>query len=305
LIRSAAPRIFSSNHEETHMTPDAFASLRKTIDTSFGRIATYECGSGPAALFVHGYPLSAYHWRHQLAALSDIRRCIAVDLLGLGYTEPLPGTRVGYPEQARMLSEVADVLGLEAFDLIGNDSGGSISQLLAVAAPERIRSLTLTNCEVGENNPPAALVPLVETARAGQLPGLFDAMSRDLEAARGGFAAVFARPELAISAERLAYDVAPLLASEPRRRWLVEYLLELSPDVTLGVLPDLERFERPVLLVWGDDDPYMPVASARWLEAHVPGVRRLVLVEGGKLFFPEEEHALLNAELRTFWQTEA
>ena len=65
-----------------------------------------------------------------------------------------------------------------------------------------------------------------------------------------------------------------------------------------------ERFERPVLVVWADADAYMPVASARWLEAHVPGVERVVIVPGGKLFFPEEEHALLNRELRAFWSVE-
>ena len=130
---------------------------------------------------MHGYPLSAYHWRHQMTALADIRRCVAVDLLGLGYTEPAPDARVGYPEQARMLAEVADVLGLDELDLIGNDSGGSISQLLAVSAPGRIRSLTLTNCEVAENNPPAALVPIIEIARAGQLPALFESIVHDVE----------------------------------------------------------------------------------------------------------------------------
>ena len=40
-----------------------------------------EAGSGPVALFVHGVLLNGHVWRHQLAGLSDVRRCIAVDLL--------------------------------------------------------------------------------------------------------------------------------------------------------------------------------------------------------------------------------
>jgi haloalkane dehalogenase len=285
------------------MEPSEFAQLRKMIDTPFGRIATYEMGRGPAALFVHGYPLSAYHWRHQMQALADVRRCVAVDLLGLGYSEPDPEARVGYPEQARMLAALADALGLEGFDLVGNDSGGSISQLLAVSAPERIRTLTLTNCEVAENNPPAALVPIIEIARAGQMPAMFEAIVGDVEGARAALASAFARPEVAITPERLAYDIAPLLASQERRRRLGEYLTELSPDATLGIVPALERFDRPVLVVWADADDFMPVASARWLEAHIPGVERLVIVPGAKLFFPEEEHELLSGELRAFWTT--
>jgi pimeloyl-ACP methyl ester carboxylesterase len=283
------------------MTPNEFAQLRKMIDTPLGRVASYERGRGPAALFVHGYPLSAYHWRHQLEALADVRRCIAVDLLGLGYTEPLPEVGVAYPDQARMLLAVADVLGLEQFDLIGNDSGGSIAQLVAVAHPERIRTLTLTNCEVAENNPPAALMPIIEIARAGNMPAMLASIIGDVAAARAALAQTFARPELTITAERLAYDLAPLLASDDRKRRLNEYLTSLSQEVTLGIVPALERFERPVLVVWAEDDVLMPVHSARWLEAHVPGVERVVVVPGAKLFFPEEEHALLNRELRAFW----
>jgi pimeloyl-ACP methyl ester carboxylesterase len=59
-----------------------------------------------------------------------------------------------------------------------------------------------------------------------------------------------------------------------------------------------------VLVVWADADDFMPVASARWLEANVPGVKRLVIVPDGKLFFPEEEHELLSRELRAFWNGE-
>jgi pimeloyl-ACP methyl ester carboxylesterase len=283
------------------MNPNEFAALRKMIDTGFGRIATYEMGSGPAALFVHGYPLSAYHWRHQLTALADVRRCIAVDLLGLGYSEPAPGVTVDYREQAKMLLELADVLGLDAFDLVGNDSGGSISQIVAVSAPERIRTLTLTNCEVAENNPPAALVPIIEIARQGQMPAMFESIVHDVVAARAALATSFAKPETSITPERLAYEITPLLSSETRRRFANEYLTALSPEVTLEIVPALQRFERPVLVVWADGDPFMPVASARWLEAHVPGVQQVVIVPGAKLFFPEEEHQLLSHELRAFW----
>ncbi len=134
---------------------------------------------------------------------------------------------------------------------------------------------------------------------------MFESIVHDVEGARAALASAFAKPEVAITLDRLAYDIAPLLSSEDRKRWIAEYLTELSPDVTLGIVPELERFERPVLVVWADDDDYMPVASARWLEAHVPGVRRVVIVPGGKLFFPEEEHELLSAELRTFWEGEA
>ena len=55
---------------------------KRSVATASGRIAYAEAGSGPVALFVHGVLLNGHLWRHQLAALSDMRRCIALDLLG-------------------------------------------------------------------------------------------------------------------------------------------------------------------------------------------------------------------------------
>ena len=71
------------------MTDETLARTR-TIETPSGQIAYTETGSGPVALFVHGVLLNKHLWRHQLAGLSDIRRCIAVDLLAHGDTEIRP-----------------------------------------------------------------------------------------------------------------------------------------------------------------------------------------------------------------------
>ena len=61
-----------------------------SVETPSGRISYASAGSGPVALFVHGVVLNKHLWRHQLAGLSDIRRCIAVDLLAHGDTEIAP-----------------------------------------------------------------------------------------------------------------------------------------------------------------------------------------------------------------------
>src|SRR5438105_7845774 len=71
-----------------------------SIQTSSGRISYIEAGSGPVALFVHGVLLNKHLWRRQLAGLSDIRRCIAVDLLAHGDTEIEPGQDVSVTANA-------------------------------------------------------------------------------------------------------------------------------------------------------------------------------------------------------------
>ena len=54
---------------------------QRSVETTSGRINYIERGKGPVALFVHGVLLNSHLWRHQLADLSDFRRCIALDLL--------------------------------------------------------------------------------------------------------------------------------------------------------------------------------------------------------------------------------
>jgi pimeloyl-ACP methyl ester carboxylesterase len=65
---------------------------QRSVQTASGRISYTEQGAGPVALFVHGVLLNGHLWRNQLEHLSDIRRCIAVDLLAHGDTEIAPGS---------------------------------------------------------------------------------------------------------------------------------------------------------------------------------------------------------------------
>src|ERR1700733_16002207 len=114
------------------------------VETPSGRISYASAGSGPVALFVHGVVLNKHLWRHQLAELSDIRRCIALDLLAHGDTEIPPNQDVSVTANAKMLKEFLDALHIDQVDLVGNDSGGGIAQIFAALYPERVRSLTLT-----------------------------------------------------------------------------------------------------------------------------------------------------------------
>src|SRR5205807_10494049 len=118
------------------------ASARRcSVQTAAGRISYTEQGTGPVALFVHGVLLNGHLWRHQLAQLSDIRRCIAVDLLAHGDTEIAPDQDVSVTANALMLGAFLDALSIGQVDLVGNDSGGGIAQIFAALHPEQLRSL--------------------------------------------------------------------------------------------------------------------------------------------------------------------
>src|SRR6201981_2996897 len=168
-----------------------------SIETTSGRISYAEAGSGPVALFVHGVVLNKHLWRHQLSALSDIRRCIAVDLLAHGDTEIGPNQDVSVTANAKMLREVLDALRIEQVDLVGNDSGGGIAQIFAALNPERVRTLTLTNCDTHDNWPPEAFKPFVEMVAGGGLSKTLNAMLADKSIYRspGALGPAYERPE--------------------------------------------------------------------------------------------------------------
>ncbi len=154
-------------------------AVRRTVQTSSGRISYVEQGSGPVALFVHGVLLNGYLWRHQLEHLSEVRRCIAPDLLAHGDTEIAPEQDVSVTANANMLREFLDALHIDQVDLVGNDSGGGIAQIFAASNPTRVRSLTLTNCDAHDNWPPEPFKPFLAMAAAGGLRGTLEAMLAD------------------------------------------------------------------------------------------------------------------------------
>src|ERR1700691_1325499 len=152
---------------------------RKSVHTPSGQISYVEEGTGPVALFVHGVLLNGHLWRYQLKGLSDIRRCIAVDLLAHGDTEIASDQDVSVTANAKMLKEFLDVLKIDRVDLVGNDSGGGIAQIFAALYPERVRSLTLTDCDAHDNWPPEAFKPFLAMSAAGGLRETLKALLSD------------------------------------------------------------------------------------------------------------------------------
>src|SRR5215471_17067402 len=150
-----------------------FHAIRCSVDVISGRIALFERGEGPVALFVHGVPLNGYHWRGAIQRVRHRRRCIAIDLMGLGYTEIGPSQDVSFTSQAHMIAEVLNQLNIEHVDMVGNDSGGAIAQIFAAQYPGRLTSLVLTNCDVHDGWPPPQVLPLIEHARKGTLAPIF------------------------------------------------------------------------------------------------------------------------------------
>ena len=273
--------------------------VTRSVETPLGRISYAEAGSGPVALFVHGVLLNKHLWRHQLKGLADIRRCIAVDLLAHGDTKIGPDQDVSVTANANMLREFLDALKIDQVDLIGNDSGGGISQIFAALNPDRVRTLTLTNSDVHDNWPPEAFKPFVEMTIAGGLRDTLNALLADKTVYRspGALGPAYERPE-DISDNDIEIYLRPHLRSEQRTRDLQRFVAAFDNKHTVAVESKLRQLNAPTLIVWGTDDVYFPVKWAHWLAETIPGAKPPVELPGARIFFPEERSEIFNQLLR-------
>jgi pimeloyl-ACP methyl ester carboxylesterase len=288
------------------MNRQQFEAQRKFVDTPSGRIGYVEQGTGPVALFVHGVLVNGYLWRHQLAELSDVRRCIAPDLLAHGATDISPSQDVSATANAVMLREFLDVMGIETADVVGNDSGGGIAQIFAATNPHRVRSLTLTDCDTHDNWPPEAFQPFLALSASGGLAGALGAMLSDKAIYRspGALGPAYERAS-DVTDETIETYLRPHLATDQRTRDLERFLAAFDSSHTVAIEAQLKTLQAPTLIVWGTDDIYFDVTWATWLADAIPGTRRRVELDGARLFFPEERWQAFNAELRDHWLRDA
>ena len=281
-------------------TATDFHQARRFVDTDFGRIAYVERGSGPAALFIHGALLNGYQWRHQLDGLSDIRRVICPDSLAMGHTAMRPGQGLGMKAQAAMQRAFLDALGVDSVDVVGNDSGGGAAQIFAAENPQRVRSLTLTNCEVHDYDDDT---PASRRFRQGLASG---AVVRGLEAALldpGLGKKLFASAYQNVSAlpdDAIATYAAPLVAAG-RPEQMAAYVAATTKKDLIAIEAKLRKLAAPVLVLWGTKDGFFDKKWAYWLKDNLPNVVEVFEVEGAPVFWPEEKPELLNRKLRDFW----
>lgn len=278
-----------------------FHASRRFARTPSGDIAYVEQGQGPVALFIHGVPLNGFHWRHVMAELQSSRRCIAIDLMGLGYTRIGPAHDVSFEAQARMVREFLDAMGIDRVDLIGNDSGGGIAQIFAANHPNRLRSLTLTNCDTHDNWPPESIRPSILAARNGTLIDRYERLMHETEVRYQRFARAYANPRVLTDEVYRAY-VEPLCANDASRDNFHRYWLAFDNAQTRRIEARLRELRVPTLVVWALDDIFFDVKWGHWLTRTIPGAGELVTVPEAKLFFPEDRpQALLSALWEFLW----
>jgi pimeloyl-ACP methyl ester carboxylesterase len=198
---------------------------------------------------------------------------------------------------AQLIEELCVALDLAEVDLVAHDTGGGLAQIFAARHPNRIRTLTLTNCDTHDNVPPEAFEPTVELARKGELAPNAPVLLADLAVARAAvFASGYEDPE-SLELDVVRSFLEPVLGTPRAARQFERLLSALEPTDLLAAEPALAKLIAPTLVVWAAADTFFDLRWAYWLRDTIPGVTEVVELEGAKLFFPDERAAELAAHL--------
>lgn len=244
----------------------------RSAELSEGTIRYREKGSGAPVVFVHGLLVDGSLWDDVVEKLAPDFRCIVPDLpLGSHLESMRADADLTPPGLARLIAEFMEQLDLRDVTVVGNDTGGALSQIYAANHPERLGRLVLTNCDAFENFLPPFFRPLQWIARVpGAIPAVFQGLRfAAIRRSPLGFGLLMKRPD----ERRLAAWAESFIANRDVRRDTVKVLRGIAPRYTLEAAERLGEIEKPLLLAWAKEDRFFKAKFAERLAATVPNSR--------------------------------
>ena len=254
-------------------------------------------GDGEPILLLHGEPTSSYLWRNVTPPLIAAGyRAITPDLIGFGHSDkPEDIDWYSYDRHVASIAQLVDELDLHDLTLVVHDWGGPIGFRVAIENEDRIARLVILNTGIGVGAPSETWLRFRDAVRkaggaldigrlvaAGTAQGLSDEV-------RAAYDAPFPTP--ASKAGPLA--LPEHVATEP----------EHPNAATFQRVRDaLRDWRKPTLVVWGAEDPVLPVRVAGDFVELIPGARGPVLLEGAGHFLQEDRPAEVAAAILDFLQ---
>jgi pimeloyl-ACP methyl ester carboxylesterase len=274
----------------------------KQVVTIHGHEVSYrDVGEGPVLLLLHGIAGSSRAWREVMPALAGDYRLIAPDMLGHGESaKPIGDYSLG--AYASGIRDFLGVLGVERATIVGQSFGGGVAMQLAYQHPEVCERLVLVDSGgLGREVNPilrAATLPLAEYV----MPILFPTFVRD----RGDSISRFLKDRGIRSGRAaemwLAYR--SLTETENRKAFVRTVRSVIDPGgQTVSAMDRLYLAAAvPTLIVWGEDDPIIPVSHAHAAHEVIPGSRLEILPGVGHFPHVEEPERFVEV-LRDFIET--
>jgi pimeloyl-ACP methyl ester carboxylesterase len=264
-----------------------------------GTIRYRDSGTGEPLVFLHGLLVNGRLWEGVVERLQPDFRCIVPDLpLGSHEVAMNPDADLSPPGVARLVADFLEALELERVTLVGNDSGGAISQIVVTKHPERISRLVLTNCDAFDNFPPKLFSYFKPAAR---IPGALAMMAQTMrfKPLRRTPLAFGELTKSRIDDELLEDWLRPGLEHPEIRPDTKKFILGISPDQTMEAARELEGFDRPTLFAWAPEDRWFKIEHAERLAASMPNAR-IERIPDSKTFVSVDQPERLAEVIRAF-----
>ncbi len=261
--------------------------LNEEFQTSAGRVAAGKCGDGPDLVVAHGWPWSSFSWHRLIPQLSKSFRVHWYDMPGYGQSEKASGQRTSLDVQGQVFAEMLAHWGLNRPTIIAHDFGGATT----------LRAHLLHGCDFHRY----VLMNVVAMRPWGS--AFFDHVGRHVEAFEGlpphiHKAIVEAYVHGALSGKIAQSDfehlVEPWLTEEGSGSFYRQFA-QADEKYTAEVEPLFGNIRCPVKIVWGEDDPWIPIGRGRDLHKLI-GQNRFEAIKGvGHLPQLEAPEAVLKA----------
>lgn len=230
-------------------------------------------------VLLHGFGASAGHWRKNIAALAGERRVYALDWLGFGASDKPELAYQLELWQEQIVDFLDEVVGGPAV-LIGNSIGALVALMSAAEYPDRVAGTVLLNCAGGLTHRPTELPVLVRPVMGAmqmvlRIPGLAEAFfefARSRRNIRSTLLQVYGNSS-AVSEELVELLYAP--STDPGAAKVFVSVLTAEAGPTPEEL--LPRVHTPLLVLWGERDPWTPIARGRTFVNYAPQVQFVAL----------------------------
>jgi pimeloyl-ACP methyl ester carboxylesterase len=239
--------------------------------------------TSPPLLLLHGFASSTLVWSRVFLKLADAGfRVIAPDMLGYGYTGKPRNGEYTIKGQAKLIVGLLDALRIDRAVTVGSSYGGAVAATCALDYPEHVARLVLV-APVNNNRPLQFRLMRVFGSR-----GLGDVISPLLIGSRRllrrRMKRVYDRHKWVLDEDRVQARHLPLRASSTQRAILRTVRLWDADRISR----DAHLIRQPTLLLWGDNDPEIPLADGVRLHDEIRGSRFVIFNNCGHL--PHEEY---------------
>ena len=268
------------------------------LETRLGPLAWRSSGQGPTLVFFAGALANGDLWGDVVGALDGRYRCITVDLPLGAHPWPLSaGADRSATSLAQLLLDTLELLDVEDATVVANDTAGGLLLLsLAAGHPAlgRVGRLVLTNCDSYDQFPPDALKKAAALSRT--LPRLTRALIRlQLRSSRGRRKLASGVVANGLGDGRTESFFGPARRDRRVADDLVAAMAGFRPQLLIDAAHAIPRFDRPVLLIWGESCDFFPIKHAQRLASEFPSAT-LIPVPRAKTWVPiDNPKAVSNA----------